>query len=109
LQTRQISSAPEAPIWHEDSKTAAPENDAPRPAALAALLRAPDIATPLRDGHYGCLRDGTAVGPLRALDPGGLYAYACGRLSWTADGRFDATSDEPHPHDLIRVRREKLS
>jgi hypothetical protein len=83
------------------------ETPVARSGAVNVIVQAPDIATLLKDGYYARQRDGAIVGPLRALDPGGLYAYACDDAGWTADGRYDATSDAPHPRDLLRVLPRK--
>ncbi len=94
----------EAPILRtSEAGASAP----PLPGAIAAAIQAPDIATILKDGHYARQRDGAVVGPLRALDPGGIYAYACDGEGWMADGRYNATSDTPHPRDLLRVLPQK--
>lgn len=74
---------------------------------IAVLTPRPDNGITLKDGYFGRLRDGGVVGPLRALDPGGAYAYVCSnvRLGWTRDGRFDSHAGEPHPRDVVEVWR----
>ncbi len=74
----------------------------------ASVRAAPrrDTGITLKDGYYGQLRNGAVVGPLRALDPGSPYAYACHGLSWTVDGRYDPASGEPQPRDMILVWRK---
>jgi hypothetical protein len=57
----------------------------------------------LQDGCYARLRNGRTVGPFRALDPGGVYAFSSIGQGWTLDGKFMATATEPHPLDVVEV------
>jgi hypothetical protein len=70
----------------------------------------PDTGITLKDGYHARLRNGAVIGPLRALDPGGAYAYTCGKgTGWTRDGRHDATAGEPHPRDVVEIWRKKAA
>jgi hypothetical protein len=56
----------------------------------------------LIDGAHGKLRNGVIVGPFRALDNGGPYAYVSGAIGWTQNGRF-LQSGAHDARDVVEV------